>query len=139
MRFLIKQGTHTIGKKRYESKSDDVREKIIVTDIDMIARYGEDRFELLGKPSVPVAPVEKVAEDLTAEPKKVIDKPEPPEEIVIENKPVEEPEKGTKLVAIHRGGGRFNVVKFVDGVEGEKINESFLSKDEAKELAEKGL
>lgn len=143
-KFKILIGMHFSAGKRYDAR--DPKANIIDTDIDLIAKFGESKFELLvDSESGTAKGAKKVlrAEELDkGDDKPVVEEPEIEEpEIIDELKSEdEEPEEddsegvgANHLVAVHRGGGSYIVV---DARTDEPIHEGYMSREEAEALAE---
>ena len=143
MRFLLLQGCHYHEKVRYDSRAESRQDRIIETDVDLVKSFGAERFRLLenekSKPKTEPKPEDVVDDNEDAETDVGLD---PDSDKTAEAGGVEEggdQDPVITLKAQHIGGGRYNVVKVVDGEDtGECVNDENLDKEESESLVEAG-
>lgn len=116
---------------------------VVKSDKPLDVMFGA-KFEKIGRqePTEDVTDVEETTQETTEGSEVDEDTPETVEDV--QDAPEDDPEDPedveTTLKAVHRGRGRWDVVKVVDGVETEEtVNDEFLLKDDAKALAAAGL
>ena len=143
MRFLLLQGCHYHEKVRYDSKAASRQDRIIETDVDLVKSFGTERFRLLenekSKPKTEPKPEDVVVDDEKTE---TDVNPDPESGETTEAGDGEDGEDKVPVITLkaqHIGGGRYNVVKVVDGEDtGECVNDENLDKEEAESLVEAG-
>lgn len=137
-RFRLKTGRHCErdGQVAKRYKAGDV----VKSDKPLDIMFG-DKFEKIGRQTAPDTPdtpenTQNTPQVASEEVDPAVDTPEAGSAVVGDSGDAGE----TTLKAVHRGRGRWDVIKVVNGIETEEtINEEFLLKDDAKALAAAGL
>jgi hypothetical protein len=146
MRFQVLNGHHTVGKKVYSKgevvesdrpldkqflnkfrnldKAPDSAPRLVDTAPEAPTQSPKPSIKRVARAAAPVPPVEAVAE------------PEPADvtPAAPESAPAAPVTTTSKRAARHNGGGRWNVFDEA----GTKLNEKYLSRDEAKALVAQG-
>ena len=140
MRFLLLQGYHYHEKVRYDSRAASRQDRIIETDVDLVKSFGAERFRLLEneKPKPKTEPKTKDVVDDDEKTETDVN-PDPESGEASDGGDGGDKDPVITLKAQHIGGGRYNVVKVVDGEDtGECVNDENLDKEEAESLVEAG-
>ena len=151
MIFLLKQGRHIENKKIYTATSLKREDKVIESEKDLVAIWGESRFQLLTQAESTGLSSEKELEKhedmmhdeeegletaIDANKEDAEDVSDSAEDEDDEDDDDEEDEDDEDIVTSvkrkHRGGGRYDIIVLQNGkATGDILNNELLSKSEA--------